>query len=722
MTHIVHFFASYQTEHESCPESELRMLEHTHGYSILHTAYTIISDGDEIGTIYLEYNMANDHLAFAQKGLIALGLIALSLLLAYVLAGRIQKLISEPIIQLAESANRISDDKDYSVRIEQTTYDETGKLVSAFNHMIESISKNETELITAKKQAEEANRLKSEFLANMSHELRTPLNSLLILSECLADNDEGNLTQEQLEDLHTIHGSGKDLLELINDILDLAKVESGKMELHLEEVLVERIVGNIEAQFKPLASEKNLSLTAAVDPDMPQFIHSDGNRLAQILRNFLSNAFKFTHEGGVTVQLFTQENQFGLAVSDTGIGIPEDKQEIIFSTFQQADGSTSREYGGTGLGLSISRELATLLGGKITLESTEGHGSTFTLYLPKASDAAIPPVATEHRLEVPLVRATDDQTLNEFSHIADDRTTIKPGDRIVLVIEDDPKFAKILREKIHEYGYKCLVAHKGVSGLELVERYKPNVLILDIELPDISGIDVKERLKKNPATTDIPIYLISVNDSISALMEESNVIGYMVKPISASQLERVFEQIRSELSLDAPSDLTVTDAPEVPHTNIVPPDLQDDTQAITPRDPEKERIIISNKKILIVDDDGRNIFALSRLLRKSELKLHTAQNGQQAVDFLQKNPDTDLVLMDVMMPVMNGLEATKTLRTQEQFSDLPIIAVTAKAMNDDADKCLEAGMNDYLSKPVDKEQLLEMLEKYLNDPEESKAV
>ncbi|MEH2385709.1 MAG: response regulator [Nostoc sp.] len=689
-----------------------------------------------------------------------------------------------------------------------------------------------------------SSKYKSEFLANMSHELRTPLNSLLILARLLADNSLSNLTDKQVEYSRTIYSAGTDLLELINDILDLAKIESGTMSLDIQEILLADLETSLEQTFRQVAQNKELSFTIQLDDKLPPTIYNDSKRLQQILKNLLSNAFKFTEQGGVKLQIdiATQAEEvdnpmIAFAVSDTGIGISAEKQKIIFEAFQQADGTTSRKYGGTGLGLSISRELAQLLGGRIELVSQPGQGSTFTLYLPRRqekngqnilttpSSEPITSIRTASIIkELPMVESrpttvdisASAKVLSTFpSEIPDDREIIQPGDRILLIIEDDDKFARILLDMARQQGFKTIVSLQSKQGLALAQQVKPNAIMLDIHMPEMDGWTVLDRLKHNPNTRHIPVHILSVDERQQRGLH-LGAITYLQKPVSPEALTQVLSEIKGFIDRQVRTLLIVEDDPvqaqsiielignsDVQSTAVGTgaeallilrshhfdcmvldlglPDMsgftlieqikleprllklpiivytgkelsrQEETQLRglaetiiikNVRSPERlldetalflhrvqanlpppkrqmlEQLhqtdpVLANRKILIVDDDLRNIFALTSFLEIYQMQVLFAENGRDGIEMLEANPDINIVLMDIMMPEMDGYETTSAIRQQQQFRSLPIIALTAKAMPGDKEKCIEAGASDYITKPVDTEQLLSLLRVWL---------
>ncbi|CDG83090.1 response regulator [Janthinobacterium agaricidamnosum] len=663
-----------------------------------------------------------------------------------------------------------------------------------------------------------ASRYKSEFLANMSHELRTPLNSSLILSKLLADNNGGNLTPEQVTFAQTIYSAGNDLLNLINDILDISKVEAGKLELRPEAVEFAALTTSMKMLFGPSAEQKGLEFSVQLAPQLPPSLVTDTQRLEQILKNLLSNAIKFTDHGkvGISVRL-DGDACAAFVIEDSGIGIALDQQEKIFDAFHQADGTSSRRYGGTGLGLSISRDLAALLGGAISLSSTPGQGSTFTLTLPlewRAPQAIVPatlqPPATAAAPAAPETAEAKPQPAAVPS-FNDDRNNGRPGQRSVLVIEDEPSFAGILFDLAHEMQYRCLVAHGADEGLKLAAQYLPDAILLDMGLPDSPGLLVLQKLKEDPATRHIPVHIVSGNDHVQAAMQ-LGAIGYATKPRSREQLKDVFLKLESKFTqkmkrillvedderqresvmhLISDDDIEITavalgeEALELLRKNIYDcmiidlklPDIQgnellermehEELCSFPPvivytgrnlsreeeadlmkysrsiiikgaRSPERlldevtlflhkveselsserqgmlqqvrsrERVF-EGRKILLVDDDVRNIFALTNALEQKGVVVEIGRNGFEAISKLASVSDIDLVLMDVMMPGMDGLEATRQIRLDPRFAKLPIIAITAKAMKNDQEECLQAGASDYLAKPIELDRLYSLL-------------
>lgn len=665
-----------------------------------------------------------------------------------------------------------------------------------------------------------ASKYKTEFLANMSHELRTPLNSSMILAKLLAENAKGNLNQEQIQFANSIYSAGNDLLNLINDILDIAKVEAGKLELAPEHISLQRFVDSLRMVFEPLVKQKHLAFSIQMDANTPKTIFTDPQRLEQIIKNLLSNAIKFTDQGQVGIQIFSDANgRIGFAVSDTGIGIAKDQQTLVFEAFQQADGSISRRYGGTGLGLSISRDLASLLGGSISVESEPGKGSTFTLMLPvelviqeEERTVTMPPLSVIAPAVVPVAPTIPArEPVIEKRFFDDDRDDISAGSRSVLVIEDDLDFAGILYDLAHELGYRCLIAETAAEGLQIAEQFLPDAVLLDLGLPDASGMNVLQSLKANALTRHIPVHIVSAEDR-SEIALQMGAIGYAIKPTTRDRLKDVFNKLDEKLSqkikrvllveddalqresvthLIGDDDIEITavdcgeDAIALLHSTIFDcmiidlklPDMQghellqrmsaEDICSFPPvivytgrnltREEESELLkysrsiiikgarsperlldevtlflhkvesqlsserqtmlkavrsrdrVLEGRRILLVDDDMRNIFALTGALEQKGALVEVARNGFEALDKLDAVDDIDMVLMDVMMPGMDGLEATRRIRADGRFDKLPIIAITAKAMKDDQEQCINAGASDYLAKPIDIDRLYSLL-------------
>ncbi|MCK5720775.1 MAG: CHASE3 domain-containing protein [Thiomargarita sp.] len=688
------------------------------------------------------------------------------------------------------------------------------------------------EAIAAKaKELELASRYKSEFLANMSHELRTPLNSLLILSQLLSDNKSENLNEKQIEYAKTINSAGKDLLTLINDILDLSKVEAGKIEISWEKIKLNDLLSMIKQKFLHIAEDKSLGFEITIADNIPKILISDGQRIKQIINNLLSNAFKFTSAGKIQllvkypteVPINIEGNKLELSktiaisVVDSGIGIPKDKQQVVFEAFQQVDGSTSRRYGGTGLGLSISRQLARLMGGELALESQLDKGSTFTLYLPEKEsiDSTSIEILPQKNILAPIAEISTEKVSSEPVLIRDDRNNLQDGDKILLIVEDDSNFSNILMDLARDNSFKCLLAEDGVTGLMLTEKYKPCAIILDVNLPQLDGWRVMEKLKDNSDTRHIPVHFISGADKVIDA-KKLGAIGYLLKPASVEKLEAAFQQIADFLSKTVKKLLVVTNVEsyqqdviklvkveeiQIQQASTVEKALQilqttkydciildlaveqgSDSKLLATMSKNKERYqtpvivyinrdlttkeknllanysskmpvklvnsskrlldevtlflhqvidelpdnkrdilkmihdktaIVRNKKVLLVDDDMRNSFALTTILEDYEMEVVVAENGKAGLKQLEKHDDIAIILMDIMMPEMDGYEAMRNIRQQTKYRKLPIIALTAKAMKDDKIKCIEAGANDYLSKPVDTDKLLSLMRVWL---------
>jgi signal transduction histidine kinase/DNA-binding response OmpR family regulator/CHASE3 domain sensor protein len=692
---------------------------------------------------------------------------------------------------------------------------------------------------------ERVNQYKSEFLANMSHELRTPLNSSLIMARLLAENRAGNLSGEQVQFAETIVSSGNDLLSLINDVLDLAKIDAGKAEVNVESVDLTRALAAATTMFQPLARQKGLALQAELDDAAPRTLQTDPQRLQQILRNLLANAFKFTESGQVSLSVRAAGNDdVAFVVRDTGIGIPAAQQEIIFEAFRQADGTTHRRFGGTGLGLSISRDLARLLGGDIRVESAVGEGSAFTLTLPRqfrgaeagaagaqtgtkivtTTGTAGAPVADNIRAVRAPTTGTSAASSNGGSSAVsasqvppaadDDRDALVPGHRVILVIEDDRAFAGVVSELAHELQFQCLLAASADEGVALAKKHIPSAIILDMTLPDHSGLSVLDRLKRAPETRHIPVHVVSASDYSRTAMT-MGAIGYMLKPVKREELAQALRKLEARLAqkvrrvliieqddvqrdsvtrllavdeVETVAVATAADAlrrlrettfdclvmdlalPDVTGFELLEQMMKDDTcsvppvivhtaRSLTPDEeqrlhrysrsiiikgarsperlleevtlflhqvesslpPERQRMLrrardreemFEQRRILVVEDDVRNVFALSSVFEPRGALVEIARNGREALQRLDEATGSsgapDLVLMDIMMPEMDGLTAIREIRKRAEWKKLPIIALTAKAMKDDQETCLAAGANDYLAKPLDLEKLLSL--------------
>ena len=754
------------------------------------------------------------------------------------------KRLEQQALTLRESEDRLRTQQE-ELRQTNDELQEKAELLARQNSEVEAKNREiEDARLNLEEKAEQlalTSRYKSEFLANMSHELRTPLNSMLILSRQLADNANGNLNGKQVQFAETIHSSGADLLSLITDILDLSKVESGMMAIEAVSTPFAEIAEHLNRSFRQVAADKGLEFTIDVAANLPPVINTDPKRLQQILKNLLSNAFKFTEKGHVSLSIKVAERRgnyshealnqadqvIAFSVRDTGIGIPVEKQRIIFEAFQQTDGTTSRKYGGTGLGLSISREIARLLGGEIRVVSAPGEGSEFTLYLPLVYKATVPESARETVAGGGLVTPggprldTAEPSLSsgdqgEIIEIADDHDDVMPGDRVLLIVEDDAPFAQILLDMARERGFKGVVAAQGAAALRLARRYKPDAITMDIRLPDRDGWTVLDRLKHDRKTSHIPVHVITVDDR-EIQPRKLGALTYLRKPVTREQLVAAFDRIvdfverkvkrllvvegdderrRSVVALIGEGDVQTTavangeealaelrkqrfdcmaldlrlpdmsgvelieliqretgllDLPIIAYNGKVlseeegarlrtvagamvvkeaasPERLLAETSLFLHRAetslPEPKRgmleqsrrrdPMLEGRKVLIVDDDMRNVFALSSALEAHGIEVLCAEDGRAGIETLNRNPDVGVVLMDIMMPEMDGYETTRAIRQIERFKRLPIIALTAKAMKADRDKCVEAGASDYIAKPIDMDQLLSMLRVWLN--------
>lgn len=729
----------------------------------------------------------------------------------------------------------------------EASNEELEEKTNALEEQNQRISRQSKEIEETKRLIEEkanelerASKYKSEFLANMSHELRTPLNSLLILARGLAANEEGNLTPEQMDEARIIYNGGLELLRLINDILDLSKVEAGKISVIVEDAFVGNMVKRMTEQFDPVAKEKGVTFEARIDPSLPEMLHTDAQRVEQILQNLLSNAFKFTEQGSVTLDIHRVGRETALqrsslaegevvafAVTDTGIGIDESKFKDIFEAFQQENGSTDRHYGGTGLGLTIARKFAHLLGGEIHLASKKGDGSTFTLYLPltlahSESGEGLARMMPELRITQSAVtsgaetKALPRSPVRTF--IPDDRKSISANDKVLLIIEDDPDFAATLMKIARKHGYKCLVAGDGKSGLLLASEQWVTAIILDLRLPDIDGMYVLEQLKDDLKTRHIPVHIITgMSESHMGAPLKKGAIGYLTKPVQLEDIDGVFSRIEGILRSEVKKVLVVEDdkntqtavqsllkqknielvmtetgasalarlrenvfdciildlrlpdmsgfewleavekearedgpPPTVIYTaqeltedenrrlnhytgsivikgacsserlldevtlflHSVESTLSQDQQAMIRMQHNPDRVL-QNRTVMLVDDDMRNIFALSKLLKKHGMSVVIADNGEMALEKLAREKAIDLVIMDIMMPVMDGYQAMQKIRARKAWTHLPIIALTARAMPEEQERCIAAGANDYLMKPVDIERLLTLLRVWL---------
>jgi HAMP domain-containing protein/signal transduction histidine kinase/DNA-binding response OmpR family regulator len=549
---------------------------------------------------------------------------------------------------------------------------------------------------------------KSEFLANMSHELRTPLNSLLILSKLLSDNPQGNLNEKQVEFARTINSAGSDLLNLINDILDLSKIESGTVSIEVGEMPMQTLRQHMERTFRQLAADKKLDFNVEFASDLPATIRTDEKRLQQIVLNLLSNAFKFTSVGNVTlaVRAATKgwssnhpvlrgvDKAIEIAVTDTGIGIPEDKQKLIFEAFQQADGTTSRKYGGTGLGLSISREIARLLGGELQVRSTPGEGSTFTLFLPFEAIAPVdsPQQATQPRYD--NSGAMVPTALPGPFELADDRDHLN-GEPFVLIVEDDATFASILLDIARSAGLKGVVSAAGAGTLAMVRKLQPSAITLDLGLSDIDGFVLLDLLKHDPETMHVPVHVISGADKVARALD-LGASGVTEKPAERAQLAKVFKKLAAAMK-------------SAPVTVALDAQARFEEHQLARAVPE-----LKGAKVLIVDDDIRNIYSLTSVLESYGVEVVHAERGKDGILILEQTPGIDIALIDIMMPEMDGYETMQQIRKRAELAALPLIAVTAKAMKGDRQKCLDAGASDYIAKPVDIDLLLALLRVWIS--------
>ena len=751
---------------------------------------------------------------------------------------------------LKQSQNMAQELQSQQEELQQTNEQLEDKAKLLANQNSEVAEKNRQIEIARMSLEEKAKQLtltskyKSEFLANMSHELRTPLNSLLILSKQLSDNKQGNLTQKQVDYSKTIHAAGSDLCALINDILDLSKIESGTVSVDVDTVPMRTIGNDLDRMFRHVAENKGVGFNIEIMPNTPEALDTDFKRLLQIFKNLLSNAFKFTDKGEVTFRiaqakagwdpehpiLSKAKNVIAFSVQDTGIGIPLSKQQIIFEAFQQADGTTSRKYGGTGLGLSISRELAYLLGGEIRLSSTAEVGSIFTLYLPQTY---VEPVSDQkpkeekslyspsdllpHFMQSASIIENASREMQQMKEIEDDRNALQVGDKIVLIVEDDEKFSRLLYEMARKKGLKAIIADKGDAAIALARLYKPMGITLDINLQDMPGAEVLRQLKTNPETYNIPVHIVSVEDE-----NETNIklgaASCIVKPVSEEALEHVLEAIiahheksqrkvlivdndakyRAKLKQMVENNVNITEISSIKEAmelfkgqvnspydciimdldppggfkllkhlntmqqdnhcrvvittgkqlskeeerqlihatenivlkNIISKDQLQQLTAILNHVPNPKNIIqskpsamfvappntknLEGRTIMMVDDDPRNIFAVVSALESYGLNIQSVENGKSAIKILNTTPNIEVVLMDIMMPEMDGYETMREIRKNARFKNLPIIALTAKAMKGDREKCIAAGASDYLAKPIDIEELIAKLSKMLS--------
>jgi CheY-like chemotaxis protein len=724
---------------------------------------------------------------------------------------------------LKESQARL---EQQQVELEQTN-SQLEEQAQTLENQRDELQKAAANLGLKAQELEQASQYKSDFLANMSHELRTPLNSLLILSKLLGDDPDGNLSADQIKFARTIESSGNDLLTLINDILDLSKIEAGHVEVQPETLPIARFVSDIRPMFQPVSQDRGVAFHIVVEEDCPRAIETDRLRIEQIVRNLLSNAFKFTEAGSVTLRIaLAGRDQIAFTVTDTGIGITPEQQQSIFEAFQQADGTISRRYGGTGLGLSISRELARLLGGQIILESEQGKGSSFTLTVPYAYDAARVQESRKRHPEPNMPKAIafapapvtlpGSPKNHPLWTIEDDRESLAEGHRLLLIIEDDEVFASVVCDLSREMGFKCIIAGTAEEAVRLAKDFKPNAVVLDLGLPDQSGLTVLDRLKHDDETRHIPIHVVSASDHSQTALS-LGAVGYLVKPVKRDELAQVLAGLQAQLDKHVRRVLIVEDDPvqrdavsrlllssdvetvgvgsaaecleklaqqtfdcmvldlSLPDTSgyalletlsqdgdhSFPPVIVYTGHDLSPDDEQRlrrysnsiiikgakspERLLdevslflhqvvaempseqrsmiqkarnrdaaLEGKRILIVEDDIRNVYSLTSVLEPRGALVDIARNGQEALDLLDSadaDPDRaiDLVLMDVMMPVKDGIAATQEIRADGRWTKLPIIMLTAKAMPDDQARCLDAGANDYMPKPIDVDKLVSLV-------------
>jgi signal transduction histidine kinase/DNA-binding response OmpR family regulator len=602
--------------------------------------------------------------------------------------------LEEQTQSLRESEQRLQVQQE---ELEQanTELKERARRLEERNNMIEltnkEMEKAQAELEEKAEQLALSSKYKSEFLANMSHELRTPLNSLLILSKLLADNHNGNLTEKQVEYSNTIYSSGNDLLMLINDILDLAKIESGKMDIHPSEIEMEDITAFVESTFRPLAHEKKLDFKIQVEENIPHFIYSDGQRLNQVIKNLLSNAFKFTLQGEVIFKIdyLVHQSIFAFSIIDTGVGIPREKQELIFQAFQQADGTTSRKFGGTGLGLSICREISSRLGGEISVHSEVDKGSTFTFYLGNYQ-GELP----QSILPIDEVAATT-ESKRKSEHAEEYQSTkvknLNSEIKKLLIVDDDQIQCNSLMEFIGDQNVIIKAVSSGTEAIEELKVDEFDCIVLDLGLEDTSGFDLLEKIKTNSQYENVKVFIYTGRELTSK--EELYLHKYahtiIIKDVHSPQ------RLKDELAIYLKSGIETAETVESKVDEVT-------------MDPALE-----GKNILLVDDDVRNVYALSTVLELHGMNITFAENGLECLSILEEKSNFDLILMDIMMPEMDGYEAIKKVRVKPETQHLPVIALTAKAMNEDREKCMEAGASDYIVKPIDPDQLMSLMKVWL---------
>jgi signal transduction histidine kinase/CheY-like chemotaxis protein/CHASE3 domain sensor protein len=735
-------------------------------------------------------------------------------------------------VELEAQAEKLQSSEE-ELKVQQEELMETNQALEERSRMLEErnhlVAMRNLEIQKKAEELAQSTKYKSEFLANMSHELRTPLNSILLLSRLLAENNQKNLSSDQVEYAQVIQTSGNGLLQLIDEILDLSKIESGKLELSYEMIPISDIISSMKMLFVPLTRDKNIDFNVFVADDVPAQIETDKFRLEQILKNLLSNALKFTAKGSMELKLTMSRKHTGyidFSVKDTGIGIPDDKQDAIFEAFQQADGSTKRNYGGTGLGLSISRQLAKLLSGDISLKSKVSEGSEFTLYIPASKNATID-TNEETTIEAPEKKVSQEPiaafvTNNKLvapdipQEIPDDRDNPGPPEKLLMIVEDDTAFAKALLEFVRQRGYKGIVVVRGDKAIEVARHYRPSGILLDIQLPVKDGLQVMDELKSHPVTRHIPVHMMSSFEFKRESLGRG-AVDFINKPMIPAQMGSILEKIEAALKRDTSKVLIVEDNTQ--HAKALAyflsnhgikaemsADINESTHALLKKEvncvimdmgvpatksyealdalkkndklsnipiiiftgkslsrSEEQRIrqyadsiviktahsyqrildevslflhlmdenygqksenlrkkatldsVLKNKTVLITDDDVRNVFALSKALEKHQMQVITTMDGKEALKALNDNPSIDMVLMDMMMPGMDGYETITRIRQDARWKRLPVLAVTAKAMTGDREKCIQAGASDYITKPVDSDQLISLMRIWLQE-------
>lgn len=593
--------------------------------------------------------------------------------------------------QQLEEANVSMEEQQQQLEVANTSLEEQQQQLEEANALMEEqqqqlevqnhdLQKAKEEVVKKADDLALSSKYKSEFLANMSHELRTPLNAIILLSQLLTKNKQENLNEDDVKKAQTIYTSGNELLRLINDVLDLSKVEAGKIEIIVDEFSPKELLENIQNLYSFSASEKGVELN--IVDNYKDSISSDKNRISQILKNLVSNALKFTDKGSITIEVNKTndlEKPIEISVIDTGIGIPAEKQQLIFEAFTQADGSTSRKYGGTGLGLSITKELTHLLKGEITLESSENKGSKFTITIPNLDKESY-----ENEIIQEEIKELSPKVEPTLFKIDDDKNIIG-GESGLLVIDDDISFSKIVYENIKKSGHYGIVANNGKDALNILQDYNISGIMLDLTLPDMDGVDILKKIKADKKLQDIPVYIISSKDKDEKLLQ-MGAKGYGQKPLLEDDIEEIITTL----------DKFIKDHKAIKNESLTKRVILDE-------------IDLSDISVLVVDDDIKNIFVLDNVLNESNAKVFTAYNGKEAIEQLKANKEIDIVLMDIMMPVMDGYEAIKVIRADDELKNIPIIAVTAKAMKEDRDKCISLGADDFVSKPIDMDALISLV-------------